>query len=117
MTAPPNTSINGLLDFAYTVSAEEREHFGAAWSGPDKFPHQQSVQIASYLAIQGGHNVIVMCAAYPARFYKIMAQPHVNWDGRILPGFVMETGSGQGELAAKMALALSQGMLTMSPER
>ena len=65
-----------------------------------------------------GQSVEVYCTAMPVRFYTIKALPGKNSVGDHLPGFEFGTGSGQdmGELAGRMAIAISEGMLGFHPE-
>ena len=93
-----------MFDELYGVRTSERTMFGQHWCGPDRFPHGEKVLVARYLAVPegDGSSVDVYVEAMPARFYTVRAG-----------GFELTFGSGQGELAAKVAKMLATGMLTI----
>ena len=83
-----------------------RRAFGKRYDPQGPFTHGVWVQIAVYEPTNGdGARVVVSEVCYPASFYKLVVQSQ---------GLVLKTGSSQGELAAAMADAFSQGLLDAS---
>lgn len=96
-----------LRDSTFTARDDERRVFGKAWCGPKSFAHFVPVLVAKYAqANSDGHDAEVWCAAGPARFYEVRS-------GRWLLGM----GSGTAELARDIAVAISEGMLTVEMVR
>lgn len=60
-----------------------------------------------------GQDVDIYCTAMPARFYKIVAYDSFNSIGGAIHGFTLGTGSSQERLAAEIAEAITNGMLSI----
>ena len=92
---------------------EEKEAFGSHWCGPHKYEHATEVLVARYESEShcDGQTVEVFCTPMPARFYTVKAQNDVSSVGRPYALWECGTGSGQAELAANIAEAVSTGML------
>ncbi len=86
---------------------------GAALKMPGKFEHGKEVLIARLPKKTDGHAVKVYETRCPASFYRVVAEPTTDYNGKPKPGFEIGTGSGDqmGELAAQIAIAISEGML------
>ena len=96
--------------FKFLYSTErERSAFGDAWCGPDEMPHQTETVVARYPATaEDGHPVVVLCSAWPARFYTIcVAKPGA--------AYMVQTGSGKTSWAAETAKAIAGGMADFIP--
>lgn len=105
------------LDYLYAIRSYEKLAFArGSWCGPRKLRHATSTLIARYSPTvqDDGHEVEVYCTALPARFYEIRAKARIDSMGYTHTGFTLATGSGQHELAAKIAEALANGMLARS---
>ena len=86
----------------YDASSEVR-NWGDAWCGPTHMVGGQEYVIARFEAAHDdGHSVEVRCAAYPARFYRIVSEG---------AGIDLNTGSGMSRLAKEIAQAIAGGML------
>jgi hypothetical protein len=108
---PERKTMNQSLERLYRVAGHELGPFGPNWCGPEIFPHGEDVTVAKYERINSdGQVVIVMCSAWPARFYHLQVIPE---DGK--DGYVLSRGSGQHEKAAMLALMIAGGMLTIKP--
>lgn len=115
-------SRSGILDFLYLDDRDRLNPLaalGAALNPPPRFDHGQWHVVAKLHAETDGHEVRVSECRMPARFYKVEALSRINHRGEFVPGFAFSTGSGDemGELAASIALAISNGMLGMESER
>jgi hypothetical protein len=101
----------------YIPYAHEAEAFGENFSFPKKYVHGEDIGCALYRKEPGndGQTVEVFCCALPARFYILKVLPGVNSCDEPKAGYTISTGSGQAELAAKIADAISQGMLDFKP--
>lgn len=89
--------------------------FGHYRCGPDRLPHAKEVLVARYPAHEDGHCVEIYCTAMPARFYTIRVLHATNCLGELKPGFTLCTGSSCERLAARIARAVSRGMLALRP--
>ncbi len=99
----------------YQTRADERAAFGLHWCGPTRFTrHGPLVVVALYAGHGDGQPVEVWCGAVPARFYEIRARPGAN-DTRALPAWTLSTGTMDAALAHQIALAISEGVLTLRP--
>ena len=105
--------MNTGFDFLYSTRRGDREHFGEHWIGPEVFEHFQETLIARYEAESDsdGQTVEVYCEAAPARFYTLKVLSGPNSIGESQNGYEITTGSGQGELVARLAEAIQQGMI------
>lgn len=103
-----------LYDLGYE---EDKLAFGEHAVEAGLYRHGDWQLIAIYPAEEysDGQDVEVYCAAYPARFYQVRALPGSDSMGTPLPAFTASTGSGTAmrELAAAMAKAISEGMLSI----
>lgn len=100
--------MNNGLGSLYLRTYADKAPFGARWIGPAQFEHGKVTQVAMYQAEEGGdgQSVKVHCTAMPARFYTLEVLPENGKEG-----YTLTTGSGAGELAAKIAEAIASGML------
>lgn len=106
-----------MLDFLYQVRGEERRVFGKNWCGPeDSFKPWEETLVARYPGEGDGQPVDVYCTAGPARFFTIKALEGKNSVGEVKKPWSLGTGSSEGELAAKIALAISRNMLDLNRE-
>ena len=97
-----------FLATMYEPYADERQAFGRHWRGPKRFEHFEGVLVAKYEAKEDGAAVEVYCEAAPARFYRLTV---LDADGNT--AYEISTGSGQHEMAAKMAEMIADGMLVV----
>ena len=91
-----------------------KDFWGDKWCGPAVLPHAAEVLIARFPKDPDdgdGQEVEVYCSAYPARFYRLNVLPGPNSIGERHIGYGLSTGSSEHELAHRMAVAISQGML------
>jgi hypothetical protein len=83
---------------------------------PQQFRHFEWELVAKIPKRGGdGHDVEVYELRAPTRFYKLVALPGENSIGKLQKSFTVSTGSGDqmGELIATMALAVSEGMISV----
>lgn len=96
---------------------DEIAAFGSHWCGPVKFEMRKETLVARYesLADGDGQTCEVYCTAAPARFYTLKMIADKNSAGEPLLPWQMGTGSGcrMAELAANMAHAIADGMLSL----
>lgn len=111
--------MNELFDFLYQEAGLEKKTFGKHYCAEGPFVHGEEKLIARYAKEKGGdgHDVEVYETRLPARFFRIMAIETRNSVGGFKPGFNLETGSGQEQLAADIALAISEGMLELTESK
>jgi hypothetical protein len=104
-----------FLDEMDTPYPEEVAAFGEHWCYSGDYPHGEDVLVAFYPKEKGGdgQNVEVYCAAYPARFYRIVALESYNSIGEPIPAWTLGTGSSMAEEAALLAEKISEGMLAL----
>lgn len=98
--------------FKFLYSTErERAAFGPAWCGPDELPSQTETVVARFPATSAeGYPVVVICRAWPARFYTLcVAKPGA--------AYKIETGSGMTAWAAETANAIAAGFVEIKPEQ
>ena len=103
------------FDVLYVISPHDadRQIFGFLWCGPERLPHATRVLVARYPAVPGdGRDVEVECEAWPARFYTVHALESTDHEGEPKPAFSIALGSGRAQLAADIATAIANGMLT-----
>jgi hypothetical protein len=119
MAATEQDIIEMLFPGDYDVRPEERDPFAGHWCGPKKFAHGREELIAVYKKHQGGNgqDVEVFCTAMSARFYRLHVKPSTGSVDNARQAFGMSTGSGHqmGQLAARMAEAIADGMLSVGP--
>lgn len=112
-----------IFDFLYDARYDARDYEGLEliqeyWCGPKRFPHGDKCLVARIPKRPedgDGQPVDVYVCAMPARFYTVeakLAEDSVGWQ---LHAWSLETGSGveMAELASRMALAISSGMLCL----
>ena len=108
----------------YKVRDDDRRIFGDAWCfDGDQFPHGGRVLIARYEAEEDsdGVDVEIYGGAAPARFYTVVtSMSRYNGDTESMDKLgkcEIGTGSGyeMGELAHRMAIAISEGMISIRP--
>jgi hypothetical protein len=107
------------MDDCYVPYERERAAFGKHWIGPLRYPHCEEVAIALFRKHPedgDGQDVHVYCSAMPARFYTLRAMDSTNSIGEPVKDFCLSTGSGQLQLVADMAKAISEGMLGIESE-
>jgi hypothetical protein len=83
---------------------------------PQQFRHFEWELVAKIPKRGGdGQDVEVYELRAPSRFYKLVALPGENSIGKSQKSFTVSTGSGDqmGELIATMALAVSEGMISV----
>lgn len=105
--------------FLYETDATDRKIFGDRYTPPEKWEHCKSYVVARYKKEVGGdgHDVEILETRAPARFYTIRALPSKNSIDEARPGFALGTGSSMGELAVKIAEAISEGMLDIDDDQ
>ncbi len=102
------------MENLYHTYTYDRIPFGVNWCGPEMIG--LNAKVAHYaIAGEGGRAVDVYCSATPLRTYRIQVLAVENVEGEILPGYVLRTGPGAGELAAKISKAIAEGVLELSP--
>ena len=76
-------------------------------------PYGKEVLIARYDRIPDGdgQDVEVYCCAMPARFYTLKVLPARDSVGEPMSGYVISSGSGVGQLMARLAEEISRGMI------
>lgn len=99
----------------YEPYESERQAFGDNWIGPDTYESWKETLVARYDndPESDGQPVEVFCTAAPARFYTVRALAGQNSVKESLPSYDLRTGSGQSEMAAQIAKAISEGMLAL----
>lgn len=104
-----------ILAPLYIVTADERQPFGERWSGPKKFQPWLKTLIATYekRLDSDGQTVEVYGLAAPARFYELQVLAGEDSCHRPLDPWNLATGSGMAQLAANLAQAISEGMLSL----
>lgn len=111
--------MNGLdiFDHLYAPYDHEVLAFGEHWLGLQRYKPWQETLIAQYIKPEGsdGQTVMVYGCAGPARFYKLYMLAGTNSVGEPKEAWELDTGSGQHQLVADMAKAISEGMLTCKP--
>ena len=102
-----------MFDFLNKPYDNELNAFAEHWCGPRLYETHKETLVAKYLSDNDddGQTVEVYCTAAPARFYKIKVLEGKDSIGRALPARELITGSGEAQLAADIALAISIGML------
>ncbi len=105
------------MDFLFEAQDRDRTPFGDKWAGPSAFEPWEETLVATFDTRAGGdgQTVQVFCTATPARFYKLKVLPGENSVGTPQGAYEINTGSGQAELAVKVAEAISKGMLGFEP--
>lgn len=98
------------LDKPYS---EEVKAFGIYWCAPEEYKMWEKTLVAKIPKIKDsdGQSVEVYCTAAPARFYelKVLSEPDSVGDQQ--EGCIVSFGSGQWDLAKKIAVAFSEGMI------
>ena len=95
-----------MMDFLYENGPNDIAAFGLNWCGPEKMPHGVMTEVARYRPeSEDGQEVLVLCAAWPARFYTL----------RVGEAYEITTGSGMREWAATTAAAIASGMVRFTP--
>jgi hypothetical protein len=107
-----------MFDSWYVPYASERAAFGVNWTDPQIYKYGEYIGCALYIRPEksDGQSVEVSCCAMPARFYKLNVLPGATSVGEERPGYVVTFGSGQAEIAAQIANAIREGMLTFRPQ-
>lgn len=107
-----------MFNEMYKVRDSERNLFGDNWCGESVFDRATPMLIAKFEKPDGadGHDVEVYCSAAPSRFFTIKALDSTNSVGEFRKGFILETGSGMGQLTKQIAFEISQGMLGIKAE-
>jgi hypothetical protein len=105
------------------IGAQPQQFYDAAikslgdhYRPQDSYDHGEWKLVAALEAeSEDGKACRVYESRWPARFFKVMVDPGSNWNGRPQAGVRISTGSGQemGELAGSLAIAISQGMVTV----
>lgn len=106
--------MNTIFDSMYVPYESELRAFGKHWIGPATYRHfvEEGVALFRKSPPNGdGQHAHVYCLAAPSRFYTVVAEAGVNSVGEPKPGFKVSFGSGQAELAARIAIAISEGMI------
>lgn len=104
---------SGPLGFLYdTAGARDREPFESYWCGPARIGHGETAVVARYPQKPDGYEVEIRESRWPARFHEIVATRVNPRTGRH-ETLSLGTGSGMAQLAHKIALALSEGMLAL----
>lgn len=102
------------MNMQYDVSNEDVRLFGEYWCGPEKLEYGNETIIAKIPGDPFCPDVTVYCTAYPAKFYRIVAEKYMGLDGVEESGFTVDVGSGMIELVVDMAKAISQSLLTVT---
>lgn len=96
----------------YLPSEEDAEGFKGAYKPPKGFKHGKWHRVATYRKENprgSGEDAFVLECRMPARFFKVKVAPRC---GKV---YYLQTGSGEemAKLAASLAKAISQGMLSL----
>ena len=91
--------------------------FKENWCGPENIPDNHNTLVAKYPKPDGsdGQSVNVFCYATPARFYELVVEEGIDSEGKMQPGYRINTGSSQAKLAAMIAESIADGMLGFTP--
>lgn len=92
-----------------SIEAGERQLFGKHWTWVGELPQKEAAVAAYPRRHADGNDAEVTCHACPARFYGVRIIEHGS--GKLLS--VIGMGSGMAKLAADIAEAVSDGMLTV----
>lgn len=103
------------FDHMYEPYHSERAAFGDHWVfGGKRYAHATEHMVAFFRKSGGdGQSAEVFCTAMPARFYRVAAMVSVDSVGEEKSAFSMSTGSGCARLAADVASAIADGMLSL----
>lgn len=103
-------------DVGYT-SKRDMPLLGKDYNPPSTFQHGKK-ELVAFLKSEGdGQDVELYEQRMPARFFEIKILPKATSDGQIKKGFTLSSGSGQGELVARIAKAIAKGMLGLKEGR
>lgn len=102
-----------MLETAYRSSRYDLAALGSAYQPPKQFSRGSWTLVAELPAQSDGHAIRVFECRMPARFFRIESLPARSFDGAPKPGFVLETGTMEGDLVAAMAKAIAEGMLAL----
>lgn len=115
----PADPLEELFSAMYAVRDDDRRPFSGHWTFGGSRLSRDMQQVAFYETAQigDGQSAVVRCAAMPARFYEIEVLPGYDSIARPKAGYIVRTGSGNGmaELAARLADAISDGMIDFEP--
>ena len=103
----------GPFSCLYKPYLAELEAFGDYWCGPESYEHGEEVLVARYESSDedDGQTVQVFCTPLPACFYTLHVLKGVNSIREPQTPWKVSLGSGQAQLAADIAEAVSTGML------
>jgi hypothetical protein len=104
-----------MLDAFYNARDERSKvAFGSNYDPQcgENFPHAEWVQVANYEGTSDGSDCTVFEQRLPARFFRLEVKK-LRPGTSIYDTFVLETGSGEEKLAAMMAEAFAEGMLSV----
>ena len=108
-----------LFGKLYDLSIDEVAPFGFNYIPSNKrYVYGEWRLIAQYPSLpeSDGQSVDVYCCAMPARFYRLIVKKEPNSTGDIKEAYRVKTGSGAHKLTAKLAKAISWGMLSFEKE-
>lgn len=96
----------------YRTRESDRAPFGEHWCGPAVLGRDFAIVARYPNVLDGdGYDVVVECAACPARFYRVRALASADSCGTVRPGFVLSTGSGMGAWCSTTAEHIAEGMV------
>ncbi len=105
------------MNFFYEQRTPAFEQFGAAYRPPKRFAHGEDTEVVFLKSGEGedGQDVRIYDGRMPAAFFTIEALPTQNSVGEWKPAFRISTGSGSemAELAASLAKAIVEGMISV----
>jgi hypothetical protein len=107
---------NNIFDILY-ANEHPIESLGKAYKHPrGGFEHGKDFLVATLPGEGDGQSVEVYECRLPARFFtlKVLAGPNSVGEPQI--GYEVGTGSGDGELAGHIAMAIANGMLAFKPK-
>lgn len=105
-----------MIDMFYQHRDSDRiESLGDHYQPQDRFDHSTWVLIASLDAEEDGAACRVYETRMPARFWKLVVDGRANYMGQRQRPVTAHSGSGKemGELMGQLAVAVSQGMVTL----
>jgi hypothetical protein len=109
-----------MLSFLYESTERDRvEVLGDYYRPPKKFVHGEDTKVATIGKRDDGQTVEVYECRMPATFFKLKVLPDKDYKGHPLEGYEVSTGSGSemAELAGRLAVAISEGMIGFNRNR
>jgi len=98
-------------DIGYISKRGDMPSLGKAYNPPAKFQHGKQELVAFLKSERDGQDVELYEVRMPARFFEIKVLSRTTSEGKVKKGFILSSGSGQGELVVRIAKAIAKGML------